>query len=148
MKDYKIISNRTIIYTLIFFGLVCYILDIFNVFIRGKYLTLIILFLIVYNFIIFFIKGIVRISFSNQDYIILHKYTFFKLETLELNIFKLKYKYKRCVSYPNEYYKLFFIYEEKEILINSSGGEFFSFRESDEKKIVEEIEKLKIKKIQ
>lgn len=147
MNDYKVIPNRLIIYAFIFSGLVLYILDFLNVFKGGKYLTLIICCLIGYNFVKFFYKGVVKISFS-EKYIILYKYTFFKYERLELNILKLKYKYKRRISYPNEYYDLFFVYDQSEKLINSSGGEFFSFSESDEKKIVNKIEELNIKKIE
>jgi len=147
MNNFKIITNRLMIYAFLVIGLVLYILDVLDVFKGGRYLALIVCCLIVYNFVNFFSKGVVRISFFDKDYIVLEKYTFFKYERLELNILELKYKYKRRISYPNEYHELFFVYNQNLILINSSGGVFFSFTESDEKEIIKKLEELNIKKI-
>jgi len=147
MNNFKIIINRLMIYSFLAIGLALYILDVLDVIKGGRYLALIVCCLIVYNFVEFFYKGVVRISFCNKDYIVLDKYTFFKNKRLKLDILELKYRYKRRISYPNEFHELFFVIGQNEILINSSGGVFFSFTESDEKEIIKKLDELNIKKI-
>lgn len=148
MKSYIITTNRYMIYAFMLIGLALYLLDFLGLFKNGRYLSYIVFCLMVYNFVKFFSKGIFRISFSNENCITIDKYKYFKYETLKLNVLELKYKYKRRISYPNEYYELYFVYGDNNILINSSGGEFFSFSESDEKEILKKIEELNIKKIE
>lgn len=148
MNSYKITINKYMIYGFMFIGLALYLLDLLGVLKNGRYLSYIVFCLVVYNLVKFFSKGIFRISFSNENCIVVDKYKYFKYERLIINILELKYKYTRRVSYPNEYYELYFVYGDNNILINSSGGEFFSFSESDEKEILKKIEELNIKKIE
>lgn len=131
-----------------FIGLSLYLLDLLEVLKNERYLSYIVFCLVVYNLVKFFSKGIFRISFLNENCIVVDKYKYFKYERLIINILELKYKYTRRVSYPNEYYELYFVYGDNNILINSSGGEFFFFSESDEKEILKKIEELNIKKIE
>lgn len=145
MDEFKVVADKLLIYGYLFIGILVYMIDYYNVINGIGSLALIICGLIVYDFVRFFYKGVVRISFSDINNIILEKYSFFKLVKIELNILKLKYSYKRRISYPNEYYELFLIYNQRVILINSTVF-FFNFSESDEKKILEKLEELNIKR--
>ena len=147
MNNYKKRINRLLICAFIFIGLTLYILDILDLFEGGRYLSLMICFLIIYDFVKFYIKGVISVTFNDNEYVTLEKYKFFKYEKVRFNISSLKYKYIKCISYPNKYYKLFFVNEQNEILINTSGGEFISFSEPNEKEIIQKLDELNIPKM-
>lgn len=148
MNCYKKICNSLLLYSFIFIGASLYILDILDLFKGGRYLALIVFLLVSYDVIKFYSSSTFRILFKDANTIILHRYKLFKCEELTLSISNLKYKYKKRISYPNEYYELFLINKHDDILINSSGGILFSFTESDEKEIIMKFNKFNIKRIE
>ena len=148
MESYKVVIDKRLISWYIAFIVTLYILYITDVFRNGIYLIYAILALIIYDLFIFFCIAVTSLVFVNKEYVIVHKYSLFKKKELKINLSELSYKYKKRVTYPNKFYELIFIIQEKEILINSTGGELISFTDVDEKKILNKLEKLNIKKIE
>jgi len=146
MIEYRTKISFDILFPLTVLSILIIVIDYFykqNIYFIGVFF----LFFVVNTIWNYYTKQVKKISFLNNEVIVINKSFFFKEKILKIEVEKVSYSFKKQINYPNKSYILDFYFEENKININKSYN-FIAFSEKDIKEIIKKLEELNIKRVE
>ncbi|WP_430614130.1 hypothetical protein [Flavobacterium sp. JP2137] len=145
IESYKAVINKSFLFFCFFVIILFVVFDYLNI-LNFRVVSYLVSFILLWYLIPPFFGKVYEVLIVNEEEIIIKKRFLFKVVYEKFNIKNLAFKYKERISYPNKFYELILIIDNREILVNTKG-DLVSFMEEDENKILLRLKELNIKEM-